>query len=144
MPRLRWLALVLPLLPACNRETIPAVAESPPPTTSPTVPASAAVRPTYDLKGQRAVAGTGFLVNDAGGKVYFLTAAHVMDDEAEWRSVKNLSLAPMAGEPIGSAPRTALKSIGKPFDEADTTTDLTVWEPTFDRPPTPLTLATED
>lgn len=97
MSRLRWLALVLPLLPACNCETIPAVAESPPPTTAPTVPATAALRPTYDLKGQQAVAGTGFLVKDAAGKVYFLTAAHVMDDEAEWRSVRNLSIATMAG-----------------------------------------------
>jgi S1-C subfamily serine protease len=142
--RLLWLALVLPLVPACNRETIPAVAESPAPTTPPTVPATAAIRPTYDLKNQQAAAGTGFLVKDQAGKVYFLTAAHVMDDEAEWRSVKNLALATMAGERIGSAKPSALKWIGKPFDERDTTTDFAIWEPTFDTPPTPLALAAED
>src|SRR5262245_11933525 len=142
--RLRWLALVLPFVPACNRETIPAVAESPPPSTAPTVPATAALRPTYDLKGQGVAAGTGFLIQDKGGKIYFLTAAHVMDDEREWRSVKNLTLATMSGERIGLARPNALKWIGKPFDEADTTTDLAIWEPTFDRPPTALTLAADD
>src|SRR6516164_1749249 len=96
LPMLGWF---LPLLAGCiNRETIPAVAESPPPTGVPNVPASAAVRPTYSLKDKQAVAGTGFLVKDAGGKVYFFTAAHVMDDEAEWRSVTNLTLATMAGK----------------------------------------------
>ena len=141
---LRWLAVILPLVPACSRETIPAVAETPPPSTAPTVPPGAAVRPTYDLKGQQAAAGTGFLVKDPGGKVYFLTASHVMDDEAEWRSVRNLSLATMSGEGIGSAKPTALKWIGKPFDEADTTGDFCIWEPTCDRPPATLALAAAD
>jgi S1-C subfamily serine protease len=142
--KLRWLALVLPLLPACNRETIPAVAESPAPTTPPVVPASAALRPTYDLKDQQAAAGTGFLVTDQAGKVYFLTAAHIMDDETEWRSVRNLSLATMAGERIGSAKPSALRWVGKPFNERDATTDFAIWEPTCDTPPVPLTLAAED
>ena len=79
-----------------------------------------------------------------GGKVYFLTAAHVMDDEAEWRSIRNLSIATMAGQPIGSAKPSALKWIGKPFDAADTTGDFVIWEPTFDSLPTALPLATED
>lgn len=142
--RLRWLALVLPLVPACSRETIPAVAESPPPTTAPTVPATGAIRPTYLLKGEQAVAGTGFLVKDQAGKTYFLTAAHVMDDEAEWRTVRGLSLATMAGQEIGSAKPTALKWVGKAFDVVDTTVDLVIWEPTFDQPPAPLALAAED
>ena len=142
LPMLGWF---LPLLAGCiNRETIPAVAESPPPTGVPNVPASAAVRPTYSLKDKQAVAGTGFLVKDAGGKVYFFTAAHVMDDEAEWRSVTNLTLATMAGKQIGSAKQADLKWIGKPFDKADTTWDFTIWEPTFDRTPEALTLAAED
>ena len=142
--RLRWFALLLPLVAACNRESIPAVAESPAPTTAPTVPAAAAIRPTYQLKSQTAVAGTGFLVKDQAGKAYFLTAAHVMDDEAEWRSVRNLSLATMAGQEIGSAKPSALKWIGKPFDEADTTVDLVIWEPTFEQAPAGLNLANED
>ena len=139
----RWLVLLLPWLPACNRESIPAVADSPPPPT-PTVWATAAIRPTYQLKSQTAAAGTGFLVKDQAGKVYFLTAAHVMDNEAEWRSIRNLSLATMTGQEIGSARASALKWIGKPFDEADATVDLVIWGPDFLQPPNALTLATED
>ena len=138
------LIVLLPLLPACNREKLPTVADSPPPTASPTVPATAAIRPTYQFKGQTAVAGTGFLVKDQPGKTYFLTAAHVMDDEAEWRSVRRLTLSDMGGQEIGSAKPSALKWIGKPFDEADTTVDLVIWEPTFDPAPAALTLAAED
>ena len=142
--RTGWLVVLLPLLPACHRETIPAVAETPAPTTSPTVPATAAVRPTYQLKSQTAAAGTGFFVRDKAGKVYFLTAAHVMDDEAEWRSVRSVSLATMAGQELGTAKPSNLKWLGKPFDEVDTTVDLVIWEPTFDSPPAALALATED
>jgi hypothetical protein len=140
----RFSVVLFPLLSACHRESIPAVAETPPPTTAPTAPAAAALRPTYQFKGEQAAAGTGFVVKDSTGKAYFLTAAHVMDDEAEWRSIRGVSLTTMSGEPVGSAKPAGLKWIGKSFDVVDTTTDLVIWEPTFDSPPDALTLAAED
>ena len=95
-----WLALVLPLLSACQKK-LPAVAETPPPLGPPDVPASVALRPTYTLNGRPTTAGTGFVVRDTTGKTYFLTAVHVMD-ESEWRRVDNVSLATMAGESVGT------------------------------------------
>ena len=81
----RLLVLPLVLAAAGCPEKLPVVNSTPAPTTSPTVPAEASIRPVYALDGEQVPAGTGFVVLDAGGKPWFLTACHVMDDEAEWR-----------------------------------------------------------
>ena len=139
--KLAWLVLLLPLLPACKKK-IPAVAETAPPMESPNVPATVALRPTYDLKGRPITAGTGFLVRDKSGKTYYLTAVHVMD-ETEWRQVASVSLATMGGDQVGTLQPDGLKHVGVPFDRASAASDLVIWEAPFEKG-TPVRIGTED
>jgi hypothetical protein len=138
--RLAWLALV-PLVPACQKK-LPSVAETPPPMQTPAVSPAVALRPTYDLKGRPVAAGTGFLVRDAGGTLFFLTAVHIMD-ESEWRQVANVSLATVGGDAVGSLQPGGLKHVGAPFDRAGAAADLVIWEAPVEKG-TAVALAAED
>jgi len=138
--RLAFLALVA-AVPACHKK-LPSVAETPPPFNAPNVSAAAALRPTYDLNGRPVTAGTGFFVRDTGGKLYFLTAAHVMET-SEWRRVNSVALATVGGESVGSLQPGGLKHVGAPFDHAGAQADLVIWEAPLDNV-TILPLGTED
>jgi Trypsin-like peptidase domain len=139
--RLALLAVLAAAVPACQKK-LASVAETPPPLQPPSVPAAAALRPAYDLNGRPVTAGTGFVVRDSAGKLFFLTAAHVMET-SEWRRVNSVSLATVAGEPVGNLQPGGLKHIGAPFDRAGAQADLVIWEATLDKV-TVLPLATED
>jgi S1-C subfamily serine protease len=139
--QLVWLALCLPLLPACHKRP-PAVAETPPPMQSPNVSPTVALRPTYDLKGRPITAGTGFLVRDKSGKTYYLTAVHVMD-ETEWRQVASVSLSTMGGEVVGNLQPPALVHVGVAFDKASAASDLVIVQAPVEKG-TPVPIGTED
>jgi Trypsin-like peptidase domain len=139
--RLAFLAALIVALPACQKK-LPSVAATPPPLQPPSIPTAAALRPTYDLNGRPVTAGTGYVIKDSGGKLYFLTAAHVMET-SEWRRVNSVSLATMGGEAVGTLQSGGLKHVGAPFDRAGAQADLVIWEAPLEKP-TVLALATED
>ncbi len=137
-----WPAAVLLLGAACNRglESVP---ETPPPSQAPAVPETAALRPSYLLDGRDASAGTAFVVQDRAGKPYMLSAAHVMDDDAEWQRVRSFSLRVMGGGVVANSEgRPAY--LGKAFDKADASVDLVVWPLAPGARVTPLPLAAAD
>jgi hypothetical protein len=135
--------VALAAVAGCKKKQL-AVPATPPPQTSPVVPAVAAVRPAYELNGRTVAAGTGFIVADKAGKCYFLSAAHVMDPLPEWRKIDSVTLAGLSYEPVGTALPSNLVWVGKPFDKAGAEDDLVIWEPTFPTPPAALPLAAED
>jgi len=139
--RLVFLAVLAAAVPACQKK-LPSVAETPPPLSPPSVSTAAALRPTYDLNGRAVTAGTGFVVKDTAGKLYFLTAAHVMET-SEWRRVNSVSVATMGGEVVCTLQPGGLKHVGAPFDKAGAQADLVIWEAPMEKP-TVLPIATED
>jgi hypothetical protein len=104
-----------------------ALPDSGPPAKGPTVPNDSALRPEYTTAdGQKQRAGTAFIIQDKAGKLYMLTAAHIMDDEAEWGSVKAVSLVILGGNATAKVQGKPVY-IGKAFDQRDATHDLVVW-----------------
>lgn len=123
---------------------LPSVPATPPPAQPPTLPAGAALRPYYEFAGKAPVgAGTAFVVADKAGKAYMLTAAHVMDDDAEWGRVKGVALKLMAGGEVGTVAGRPTY-LGKAFDAGDAGTDLVVWPLADGAKAAPLKLAAAD
>src|SRR4029077_9354533 len=103
----------------------------------------AALRPHYLLKGNNHAAGTAFVVQDKAGKSYMLTAAHIMDNEAEWKQVQSVSLEVMGGSAVASVQGSPLY-IGKPFDKGNAGVDLVIWPISDGAKTAPLKLAKAD
>src|SRR5688572_5030583 len=110
----------------------------------PPVAGTVGLRPTYELGGRSTTAGTGFVIADTKGKLYFLSAAHVIDPLQNWRRVDSVTLNSLSNEHVGGALSSNLIWVGKPFDTAGCEDDLVVWEPTFPTPPAALKLAADD
>src|SRR5262245_12538041 len=120
------------------------VPEPPPPGNPPAVPSAAALRPYYQMgPGNPTAAGTAFVVEDRAGKAYMLTAAHIMDDEAEWRQVQGVSLRVMGGNAVATVTGRPIY-LGKPFDSANAGVDLVVWPLAEKTGTAPLKLAAAD
>jgi S1-C subfamily serine protease len=118
--------LCVALVSAGCKGNIESVPETPPPASAPTLPEGAALRPTYNLDGKTPSAGTAFVVADKAGRSYMLTAAHVMDNDAEWGRVQAVSLRVMGGSEVARAEGRPTY-LGKAFDAGDATADLVVW-----------------
>jgi hypothetical protein len=141
--RIRWSLVLLVLVPACQGR-LESVAETPPPTQGPAVSPQAALRPFYAI-GPKApqAAGTAFVVQDRAGRAYMLTASHVMDNEAEWRQVRSVSLHALGGGETAQVQGRPL-FIGKPFDTGSAGGDLVIWPLAAGAKITALKLAAED
>jgi S1-C subfamily serine protease len=103
-----------------------------------------AYRPTFTFtKGRPASAGTAFVVKAKSGDKYLLTAAHLFGPE-EWKTVKEVSLATMAGGPVGKsegAPRYIGEEMNTNVSPPTTEKDLAVWKLAAGDTTVPLPLA---
>lgn len=141
---LSCLFAIIVFIAACRRDKLSSVSETPPPDKGPSLGADAALRPNYQFAGKAPVAaGTAFVVADKGNRLYMLTAAHVMDNDAEWQSVQGVELKQMGGGTVAKVSGRPV-FIGKPFDKADTDVDLVIWPLAADAKATPLKLAAGD
>ena len=90
--------------------------QSPRPDKPPQLDPAAALRPAYQVGSQPAVAaGTAFVIADASGRKFALTAAHVMEP-AEWRQLKATTLETMAGRVVDKLAGKAVW-VGTAFDQ---------------------------
>jgi hypothetical protein len=121
-------------------ESVPATG---PPDKGPTLAAEASLRPHYQMGGKDVPAGTAFVVQDKSGKLYMLTAAHIMDNEAEWNQVQSVSLDVMGSEEAAKA-QGRPTFIGKPFDKGNAGVDLVIWPLADGAKVAPLKLAAAD
>jgi len=148
--------VLLGLLAGCGRggsgngEAVP---ETPAPSTAPSVTAAQVYRPTFNMRGNRASAGTGYFLTAPSGKVVAITAQHVLD-KPEWGSVSGVSFDAMdngSSVPVGAKP----DYLGRSFDELptieggrfpvfDTSEDFAVWVLAGTKKPQVLELAAED
>lgn len=139
-------ALCLAALIACGckaKSNIDEVPETPPPEQGPTLSANASLRPYYQFGKRTTPAGTAFVIRDKAGQLYILTAAHVMDNDAEWRQVQAASLHKMGGSEVAKV-RDRPVFVGKSFEVSGPPSDLVVWPLAKDAKVTPLPLATTD
>jgi S1-C subfamily serine protease len=125
----------------CKKEE--SVPETPPPEQPPPVAADASLRPNYLIGGRNAAAGTAFIVRSKSGQLYMLTAAHVMDDDAEWQQVQAVSLRQMGGGEVAKVKDRPV-FIGKPLNVGGVPSDLVIWPLADGAKLTPLKLAAED
>jgi hypothetical protein len=119
------------------------VPSTPPPEKAPGIAAGASLRPNYLLGGREQAAGTAFVVKDRSGKCYFLTAAHIMDNEAEWNQVQSVSLQEMAGGQVAKS-QGRPSYVGKPFDKGNAGVDFVIWPLADGDKAAPLKLAAAD
>ena len=145
MNRLTTLILVaISAIAGCG-PGLPSVVPTPPPGTPDSIHSDMALRPRFYFDGASAKsAGTAFVVADLSGKLYLCTAAHLMEDDAEWRRVRGVTLRHFGKGPIVAKSEGRPASIGKGFSDADASTDLVVWPLAEGANVTPLRLATED
>lgn len=141
----RRLLLALALLPvfAVGCTPLAAVPETPPPASPPAFPDPSALRPHFNVGTRTVPAGTGFVVADAAGKKYLLTAAHLMDDAKEWGTVRAVSLHAMEGGEVAACTGRPLL-VGRSFDESNCGEDLVIWPLADGAKATPLKLAADD
>lgn len=122
-------------------ESVPA---TPPPAEAPKLPAEASLRPVYQMRGKGPQsAGTAFVIVDKAGKSYFLTAAHIMDNDAEWQQAEAVNLEVMGGPMVARSMGRPVH-LGKAFDRANASTDLVIWPLEEGGKATPLKLAAAD
>jgi S1-C subfamily serine protease len=135
------LLFALVICAGCKKEE--SVPETPPPEQPPPVSADAALRPHYLIDGRVDAAGTAFVVRSKSGELYMLTAAHVMDNDAEWQQVRAVSLRQMGG---GEAAKVKDRPvfIGKPLQVGGIPSDLVIWPLADGAKVTPLKLGAED
>lgn len=137
-----WLLLVAVLVcTGCKKEE--SVPETPPPEKGPEVAADASLRPHYLLSGRSTAAGTAFVVRSKSGQLYMLSAAHVMDNDAEWQQVRAVTLKQMGGGEVAKVKDRPV-FIGKPLDVGGVPSDLVIWPLADGAKVTPLKLANED
>jgi S1-C subfamily serine protease len=137
--------LVLLLLSCGGVSSLDSMPATPAPDKGPVVSSSAALRPYYQIGNQApAAAGTAFIVEDKAKRFYMLTAAHVMDDDAEWQRVQAVSLRPVGGNEIVAKVQGRPVHIGKAFDVANAGTDVVIWPLAADAKVTPLKLAADN
>lgn len=125
------------------KENIESVPATPPPDKPPEMAANASLRPYYQMGTMESAAGTAFIVQDKAGKLYMLTAAHIMDNDAEWQQVKGVSLRVMGGA-VTARVQGRPVYIGKAFSEGNASTDLVIWPLAEGAKVTPLKLASGD
>jgi hypothetical protein len=114
---------------------------TPPPDKAPEVSQDAVLRPHFRMPDGTHAAGTAWVVKDKAGKLYMLSAAHLMDDDAEWNTVRGVVLQRMAGGEVAQVKGRPI-FLGKSFtDTNDTSRDLVVWPLAEGAKATPLTLA---
>jgi hypothetical protein len=132
-----------PGLMGCQ-EPLDAVPETSAPEIGPTFLLGAALRPYYNLGGKSPQgAGIAFVIRDRFGRDLLLTAAHVMDDDPEWLSVREAYLKMMAGPLVAKSQGRSLHA-GKAFSKADASKYLVIW-PLMKGPKlTAMKLATAD
>jgi S1-C subfamily serine protease len=138
------LCVVLAGLTGCQG-SLQVAPETPPPKQGPQLAEDCAVRPEYIIGGGPKRMGTGFVVKDKAGKGYMLTAAHVMDHEADWNKVAEANMIRLGqgGHMIGGLTGKPIH-VGKPFDKSNASQDLVIWPIAQDAKVTPLKLAKED
>jgi S1-C subfamily serine protease len=125
----------------CNKEE--SLPDTPPPEQPPPVAADASLRPHYLLGGRSSAAGTAFVVRGKSGQLYMLTAAHVMDNDAEWQQVRAVALHQMGGGEVAQVAGRPV-FIGKPLDVGGVPSDLVIWPLANGAKATPLKLAADD
>lgn len=140
LAQLSLLALIA--ITGCKKDEN-ALPDSPPPEEPPPIKSDASLRPHYQIGGRTSAAGTAFVVRGKTGQLYMLTAAHVMDDAAEWQQVRGVALREMAGADVARVKGSPL-FIGKPFDTGGAPSDLVIWPLVDGANVTPLKLAAED
>jgi S1-C subfamily serine protease len=133
--------LVFVVSTGCKKED--SVPETPPPEKGPEVAADASLRPHYLLGGRPSAAGTAFIVRSKTGQLYMLSAAHVMDNDAEWQQVRAVTLKQMGGGEVAKVKERPV-FIGKPLDVGGVPSDLVIWPLADGAKVTPLKLAAED
>jgi hypothetical protein len=136
---------VLMLLSCAGSGGLDSVPTSPPPEKGPALSSSAALRPYYQV-GNKApeAAGTAFVVEDKAKRLYMLTAAHIMDDDAEWQQVQAVSLRVLGSGQTAAKVQGRPVHIGKPFDAGNAGTDLVIWPLAADAKVAPLKLAADN
>jgi S1-C subfamily serine protease len=141
-PRCCFFLAFITLAGCQNSGTKPEAApETPPPEKGPDVSPDAVLRPYFRMPDGTHAAGTAFVVKDKAGKLYMLTAAHLMDNDAEWGTVKGVILQRMAGGEVAQVKGRPV-FLGKSFTDAgDTSKDLVVWPLADGSKAVPLTLA---
>jgi S1-C subfamily serine protease len=119
--------------------------ETPPPEKGPDLGPDSAVRPEYIINQQPKRMGTAFVVKDKAGKAYMLTAAHVLDSEADWKKIESCDLIHFGrgGVGLGGCSGKPIY-VGKPFDKGKAGLDLVIWPLSADAKVTALKLAAED
>jgi len=139
----RLLPLLLLPLAIAGCSPLPSVPETPPPDKAPAFAEPVALRPHFNTGGRIVPAGTGFVVADAAGKKYLLTAAHLMDDAKEWGTVQSVALNAMEGGELARGTGRPLL-IGRSFDESNCGEDLVIWPLADGAKATPVKLAADD